>query len=236
VAPQVRAAAMRLLARAGFEVAPAEGEGCCGALSEHLGRRSEAQAMASANLAAWARAGEAVAIVTTAAGCGTMLKAYGRLLGEPGAEAAGRARDILEFIAEVGLPRVTRATGLAVAYHAACSLQHGQQIKAAPPRLLAEAGFDVRPVAEGHLCCGSAGVYNILQPEIATRLRDRKAANIAATGAAAVAAGNVGCIAHLAPALAQPVVHPVELLDWATGGPVPVELSRLKGEQLRATT
>lgn len=219
MAPQVRAAAIRLIARAGFEVVLAEGEGCCGALSEHLGRADEARAMARANLAAWARAGRVDAIVTTAAGCGTMLKAYGRLVGE-----AVPARDILEFIAEVGLPATVKTPPLAVAYHAACSLQHGQQIKAAPPRLLAEAGFEVTPVAEGHLCCGSAGVYNILQPELATRLRDRKAANINAAGAAVVAAGNVGCMAQLAPALDAPVVHPVELLDWATGGPRPAAL------------
>ena len=219
MAPQVRAAAVRLLSRAGFEVVLASGEGCCGALSEHLGRAEEARAMARANLAAWGRAGKITAIVTTAAGCGTMLKSYGRVVGE-----TVPAKDILEFIDEVGLPAERRALSLAVAYHAACSLQHGQQIKAAPPRLLAEAGFDVRLVAEGHLCCGSAGAYNILQSDLATRLRDRKAANIAATGATVVAAGNVGCMAQLAPALAMPVVHPVELLDWATGGPKPAAL------------
>jgi len=216
MAPQVRAAAIRLLTRAGFEVVLAEGEGCCGALSEHLGRADEAREMARANLAAWARAGQVDAIVTTAAGCGTMLKAYGRLVGQ-----SVPAKDILEFIAEAGLPPLVKVPPLAVAYHAACSLQHGQQIRTAPPRLLAEAGFEVRTVAEGHLCCGSAGVYNILQPELATRLRDRKAANVNATGAAVVAAGNVGCMAQLAPVLTAPVVHPVELLDWATGGPRP---------------
>jgi glycolate oxidase iron-sulfur subunit len=220
MAPQVRAAAIRLIVRAGYEVVLAEGEGCCGALSEHLGRADEARAMARANLAAWARAGKVDAIVTTAAGCGTMLKAYGRLVGQ-----AVPARDILEFIAEVGLPERVKTPPLSVAYHAACSLQHGQQIKAIPPRLLAEAGFEVRPVGEGHLCCGSAGVYNILQPELATRLRDRKAANINATGAAVVAAGNVGCMAQLAPVLDAPVAHPVELLDWATGGPKPQALA-----------
>jgi len=222
MAPQVRAAAIRLMVRAGYEVVLVEGEGCCGALSEHLGRADEAKAMARANLAAWARAGKVDAIVTTAAGCGTMLKAYGRLVGE-----AVPARDILEFIAEVGLPERVKTPPLSVAYHAACSLQHGQQIKAVPPRLLAEAGFDVRPVAEGHLCCGSAGVYNILQSELATRLRDRKAANINAAGAEVVAAGNVGCMAQLAPVLDAPVVHPVELLDWATGGPKPAAVGRL---------
>lgn len=223
MAPQVREAAMRLIARAGYEVVLAEGEVCCGALSEHLGRADEARGMARANLAAWARAGQVDAIVTTAAGCGTMLKAYGRLVGQ-----SVPARDILEFIAEAGLPPPVKIPRLAVAYHAACSLQHGQQIKAVPPRLLAEAGFEVRTVAEGHLCCGSAGVYNILQPDLATRLRDRKAANVNATGAAVVAAGNVGCMAQLAPVLDAPVVHPVELLDWATGGPRPAALQSVR--------
>lgn len=219
MAPQIRAAAIRLITRAGYEVILAPGEGCCGALSEHLGRADEAKTMARTNLRVWRTVGQVDAVVTTAAGCGTMLKTYERVAGE-----AVPARDILEFIAEVGLPPVTAPSGLAVAYHAACSLQHGQQIKAAPPTLLAQAGFDVRPVAEGHLCCGSAGVYNILEPDLATRLRDRKAANIARTGAAVVTAGNIGCIAQLAPVLAAPVVHPVELLDWATGGPKPATL------------
>jgi glycolate oxidase iron-sulfur subunit len=226
MAPSIRAAAIRLLTRAGFEVVLAEGEGCCGALSEHLGRAEEAQAFAAANVRAWTRAGPFDAIVTTAAGCGTTLKAYDHLLPDDAgaAKAAATARDILEFIAEVGLPPATRTPGLSVAYHAACSLQHGQQVKVAPARLLAEAGFEVRTVPEGHLCCGSAGVYNILQPELAGRLRTRKAANIARTGAEVVAAGNVGCIAQLAPALETPIIHPVELLDWATGGPKPAGL------------
>lgn len=228
VAPQVRAAAIRLLARAGYEVVLAEGEGCCGALSQHLGRAGEAKAMARANLAAWGRAGKVDAIVTTAAGCGTMLKGYRHLVGQD-----VPAKDILEFVAEAGLPPVGKAQGTVVAYHAACSLQHGQQIKTQPPRLLVEAGFDVRLPAEGHLCCGSAGVYNILQSDLATRLRDRKAANIAATRAAVVAAGNVGCMAQLAPALSTPIVHPVELLDWATGGPKPAAMEAPEPDRLR---
>jgi glycolate oxidase iron-sulfur subunit len=193
----------------------AEGEGCCGAISLHLGRAAEARAFARANLAAWAAAGELSAVITTAAGCGTMLKSYGEDFA---------AYDLLEFVAREGLPPVEAPSGLAVAYHAACSLQHGQQIKAEPPRLLAEAGFEVRAIAEGHLCCGSAGTYSILQPEISGRLRDRKAANIEKTGAAVVAAGNVGCMAQLGPSLSMPIVHPVELLDWATGGPKPAAL------------
>lgn len=226
MAPSIREAAIRLITRAGFEVVLVEGEGCCGALSEHLGRAQEARAFATANVRAWTAAGPFDAIVTTAAGCGTALKGYGRLLrGDPEASStASRSRDVLEFIAEVGLPPTTRTPGLVVAYHAPCSLQHGQKIKAAPKALLMKAGFDVREPVEAHLCCGSAGVYNILQPELATRLRDRKAGNLRRTGADVVAAGNVGCIAQMAPALAAPVIHPVELLDWATGGPKPAGL------------
>ncbi|WP_309604103.1 glycolate oxidase subunit GlcF [Phenylobacterium sp.] len=229
MAPSIRAAAIRLITRAGFEVALVEGEVCCGALSEHLGRAEEARGFAAANLAAWSRAGPFAAIVTTAAGCGTTLKGYDRRVAGEAASthAAAITRDVLEFIEEVGLPPVTRPGRISVAYHAPCSLQHGQQLKAGPARLLAEAGFEVRQVAEGHLCCGSAGVYNILQPALAGRLRDRKAANIARTGAAVVSAGNIGCIAQLAPALDAPVIHPVELLDWATGGPAPAGLEQL---------
>jgi glycolate oxidase iron-sulfur subunit len=226
MAPSIRAATIRLIARAGYEVVLVEGEGCCGALPEHLGRADEARDLAAVNVAAWTRAGPFDAIVTTAAGCGTTLKAYGqRLAGDAeAAQAAGRARDILEFIGEVGLPPVTKPGKLSVAYHAPCSLQHGQGIKTGPAELLAQAGFEVRPIAEGHLCCGSAGVYNILQPELAGRLRARKAVNIARTQAQVVAAGNVGCIAQIAPAVTIPTVHPVELLDWATGGPKPAGL------------
>jgi glycolate oxidase iron-sulfur subunit len=226
MAPSIRDATIRLITRAGFEVVLVEGEGCCGALSEHLGRAREARAFAAANVRAWTAAGPFDAIVTTAAGCGTALKGYGHLLrGDPEASSmASRSRDVLEFVAEVGLPPTTRRPGLVVAYHAPCSLQHGQQIKAAPRALLMEAGFEVREPVEAHLCCGSAGVYNILQPELATRLRDRKADNLRRTGADVVAAGNVGCIAQMAPALAAPVIHPVELLDWATGGPRPTGL------------
>jgi glycolate oxidase iron-sulfur subunit len=192
--------------------------------------------MAAKNLRAWDRVGPVDAIVTTAAGCGTTLKAYGHLLGAEGLATAAQAKDILEFIGEVGLPEVVRPGRLAVAYHAPCSLQHGQGIKVGPAALLAQAGFEVREPAEAHLCCGSAGVYNILQPALAGQLRDRKAANLSRTGARVVAAGNIGCMAQIAPAVDMAVVHPVELLDWATGGPEPAALGPLEhlaGKQLK---
>ncbi|HEY3951237.1 glycolate oxidase subunit GlcF [Phenylobacterium sp.] len=224
--PTIRDAAIRLLTRAGYDVVLAAGEGCCGALSEHLGRTEEAAGFARRNLRTWERAGPFDAIVTTAAGCGTTLKAYAhRLPGDPAAASAAQiARDVLELVAEAGLPPVTRPGRLSVAYHAPCSLQHGQGIRAEPAALLAQAGYEVRPIAEGHLCCGSAGVYNILQPQLAGRLRARKAIAMQKTGAVIVAAGNVGCIAQMRGAVPMPVVHPVELLDWATGGPMPPTL------------
>jgi glycolate oxidase iron-sulfur subunit len=216
LSPQARAAAARVLTRMGFEVLTVAGEVCCGALSEHLGRAGEAEAMARTNLAAWARVGPFDAIITTAAGCGTALKSYARLVG-----SSAPARDILEFIAEAGPPPMAAPERLTIAYHSACSLRHGQGIVEAPTHLLRAAGFEVQTPAESHLCCGSAGVYNILQPEIATRLRDRKADRLNAVGADVIAAGNVGCAAQLGPVVGAPIVHPVELLDWASGGPKP---------------
>lgn len=219
LSPQARTAAARLLTRMGFEVLTVAGEGCCGALSEHMGRVAEAEAMARTNVAAWAAAGPVDAIITTAAGCGTALKSYGRLVGQ-----SVPARDILEFIAQVGPPPMSAPEPLTVAYHAACSLRHGQGIVETPQRLLETAGYAVKVPAESHLCCGSAGVYNILQSEIATRLRDRKADRLNAIEADVVAAGNVGCAAQLSEVVRAPIVHPVELLDWACGGPRPAAI------------
>jgi glycolate oxidase iron-sulfur subunit len=230
LAPQVRAATVRLLGRMGYRTVFVRGEGCCGGLTHHMGKAEAARAAARRNIEAWSAElarGEVAAILSTASGCGVALKDYGHMFRENAglAEAARRvsdlAQDIVEFIDRVGLPEVIDHPPLSVAYHAACSLQHGQKITAAPKRLLAAAGFDVRDVAEGHLCCGSAGTYNILQPEIAGQLRDRKLANIDRTGAEVVAAGNIGCLTQIASGSARPVVHTVELLDWATGGPRP---------------
>jgi len=236
VAPAINEATIRLLTRHGIEVVVAAGAGCCGALTHHMGREAPARAAAQATIAAWSREIDGAgldAIVVNASGCGTMVKDYGFMFREDPlwARRAERvsaiARDISEVLSEIGLVPATRATGLAIAYHSACSLQHGQKITAQPKALLAAAGFTVRDVPEGHLCCGSAGTYNLLQPELAGALRERKLRNIAATRPDAVATGNIGCIAQLAPAASVPVLHTVELLDWATGGPLPVKLNGL---------
>jgi glycolate oxidase iron-sulfur subunit len=232
LSPQINEATVRLLTRHGCEVVVAKGVGCCGALNHHLGQ-DEGRALARASILAWSREielGGLDAIIMNASGCGTTVKDYGFMFrGDP--ELAERARmvsslacDVTELMSEIGLHSHVNGAGLRVAYHSACSLQHGQKIHNEPKRLLSEAGFIVLDPPEGHLCCGSAGTYNLLQPEIATRLRDRKVANIESVSPELIAAGNVGCIAQIASGTAIPVVHTVELLDWATGGPRPRNL------------
>jgi glycolate oxidase iron-sulfur subunit len=237
LAPEINEATIRLLTRHGCEVVVPRGSGCCGSLVHHLGHEAEALAFARADIDAWERerlADGLDAIVINASGCGTQVKDYGFMLREDPAyaERAGRiaalARDITEIIETLGLrptsPEVA-ASRRRVAYHSACSMQHGQRIHGGPKALLTQAGFEALDVPEGHLCCGSAGTYNLLQPEIAGKLRERKLANIAQTRPDIVATGNIGCITHLAPGCAAPVVHTVELLDWATGGPMPRALA-----------
>jgi glycolate oxidase iron-sulfur subunit len=231
VAPEINEATIRLLTRHGCEVVVVEGSGCCGALVHHLGQEAPALAFARANIDAWERGGPLDAIVINASGCGTTVKDYGFMLREDPAYApkaariSALARDVSEVAASLGIERRTEeGRGLRVAYHSACSLQHGQKLHSEPKTLLTAAGFDAVDVPEGHLCCGSAGTYNLLQPELATTLRDRKLGNIALTGAAVVAAGNVGCITQLTVGASVPVVHTVELLDWASGGPIPPAL------------
>jgi glycolate oxidase iron-sulfur subunit len=204
--------------------------GCCGALSHHLGRREEAGHFAGRlieNLRAVSAVGELTAIVVNASGCGTQLKDYGFMLRNDPRLAADAARfsalsrDITEVLAQAPLPVQPLPQRPVVAYHSACSMQHGQKLDALPRRLLKEAGFELREIAEGHLCCGSAGSYNILQSKIAAQLRDRKLDHIQRTGADVVATGNVGCIMQLRSGSTLPIVHTVELLDWACGGPRP---------------
>ena len=231
--PGINASTARLLARFGVEVVVPAGEGCCGALVHHMGREDDALAAARRNVDAWTReieAGGLDAIIITASGCGTTIKDYGFMLrldlayAEKAARVSALAKDITEYLATLDLPEPDTRPGLTVAYHSACSMQHGQKILRQPKDLLARAGFHVREPAEGHLCCGSAGTYNILQPEISRTLRDRKVRNIEATGAVAVATGNIGCITQIASGSNLPVIHTVQLLDWAWGGPKPAML------------
>src|SRR5881394_264108 len=225
--PSINAATIRVLTRAGCEVVTISG--CCGSLVHHLGREREALATGARvieQVDAELRGGGLDALVANASGCGTHAKDYGYLfrdheLRAPAAVASAKARDVTELLAELGLPVPRAAPRIAVAYHSACSMQHGQKLDEPPRALLREAGFDVLEIAEGHLCCGSAGTYNILQPVLAAQLRERKLANVARTGAAVIATGNIGCIAQLKAGTDLPVVHTVELLDWATGGPAP---------------
>ncbi len=238
LAPHINAATIRLFNRLGVEVITPQSQGCCGALVHHMGREAAAHAAAKKNIDAWMAEieGEGLdAIVINASGCGTTVKDYAHMLREDGeyAEKARRisdlAKDVSEVLDTLEIKPSTRLPKLKIAYHSACSLQHGQQIRDLPKRLLADAGFEVADIPEGHLCCGSAGVYNVLQPDIATRLRDRKVENIDRVAPDVVATGNIGCITQIGGGTATPVVHTVELLDWVTGGPEPKALAEKVG-------
>ncbi len=217
-------ATIRLLRRLGCEVVVPRGMGCCGALTHHMGRAAESHAAAQSNIAAFmteVRNDGLDAIVINTSGCGTTVKDYGHMIGSEDAKAVSAlALDISELLARIGLPEGT-PKGLRVAYHAACSLQHGQQVKAAPKDLLKRVGFTVVEPADSHLCCGSAGTYNLLQPEISQQLKIRKVQTLQAKLPDIIAAGNIGCMMQIGSGTGVPVVHTVELLDWATGGPKP---------------
>ena len=222
-------ATIRLLRRLGCEVVVAKGAGCCGALTHHMGKEDLAHGSAAANIRAWMaekREHGLDGIVINTSGCGTTVKDYGHMfrsdpaLAGDAATVAGMTRDISELLVQIGLPEGA-AKAQRVAYHAACSLQHGQQIKTAPKDLLKRAGFQVVEPADGHLCCGSAGTYNLLQPEISHEIKRRKVATLEAKTPDIIAAGNIGCMMQIGSGTGIPVVHTVELLDWATGGPKP---------------
>jgi glycolate oxidase iron-sulfur subunit len=235
LAPSITQATLRVLNRHGVEVVIAPGEVCCGSLEHHMGREAAALAKARAQVDAWILEieGEGLdAIIVNISGCGTTVKDYGFMLRTDPAYAkkaervSSLTRDVSEYLSELGLQATNARPPLTVAYHSACSLQHGQRVHHAPKDLLATCGFAVKEVPEAHLCCGSAGTYNILQPDLATRLRDRKIGNIEKIAPDVIAAGNIGCMMQIASGTTTPVVHSVELLDWATGGPVP---ERLRG-------
>jgi glycolate oxidase iron-sulfur subunit len=235
LSPNINEAAARVLSRHGVEVVFPAGEGCCGSLAHHMGREHEALAMVRANVDAWTAEIESQgldAILVTASGCGTTIKDYGFMLrndpayADKAAKVSALARDISEYLATVTLQPAENPPALNVAYHGACSLTHGQKITRQPKQILLDVGFAVQDIPEGHICCGSAGTYNILQPELAGQLRERKVRNIERIKPDVIAAGNIGCLTQIAAGTAIPVVHPVELVDWATGGPIPAVLDR----------
>jgi glycolate oxidase iron-sulfur subunit len=230
LAPRINQAAINLLTRHGIEVVLVKDEQCCGALTHHMGRDDDALGRARANIRVWMVEAEREgldAILVTTSGCGTVIKDYGFMLREepefakPAAKISALTKDITEYVGSLSLQPTQQHSDIVVAYHSACSLQHGQKITQAPKELLSKNGFVVKDVPESHLCCGSAGTYNILQPGIANKLRDRKIANIAMVKPDVIAAGNIGCMVQIAGGTSVPVVHTIELLDWATGGPRP---------------
>jgi glycolate oxidase iron-sulfur subunit len=221
-------ATIRVLQRLGCEVVVAEGAGCCGALTHHMGKTSESHATAAKNIRAWAKEmdGEGLdAIVINTSGCGTTIKDYGHMFREDAlagdaTRVADIAMDISELLMELDIPEGDKK-GMTVAYHAACSLQHGQQIKTFPKDLLRLVGFKVVEPADSHLCCGSAGTYNLMQPVISKQLKARKVETLEAKNPDVIAAGNIGCMMQIGGGTELPIVHTVELIDWATGGPEP---------------
>ena len=233
--PEINEATISLLTRFGIEVVAPAGEVCCGSLVHHMGREEAAMEAARRNVDVWLEEIEREgldAIIVTASGCGTTIKDYGFMLrldlayAGKAARVSALAKDVTEYLATLDLPP-QEAKGLTVAYHSACSMQHGQKITTLPKTLLKTAGFAVRDPAEGHLCCGSAGTYNILQPAISQKLKARKVRSIEATKPDLIATGNIGCITQIATGTEIPILHTVELLDWAYGGKKPAALSRL---------
>jgi len=231
--PEINGALIALLNRLGIEVVLPKGEGCCGALVHHMGREEDAHHSARNNIDVWTAEidkGGLDAIIITTSGCGTTVKDYGFMLrhdqayAEKAARISALAKDMSEYLASIDMGKPAHSPKLVVAYHSACSLQHGQKVTLEPKELLRRAGFIVKDIPEGHLCCGSAGTYNILQSEIATKLRDRKVKNIKTTTPDVIAAGNIGCITQIASAADIPVIHTIKLINWAWGGEKPQEL------------
>ena len=230
--PGINEATISLLNALGVEVVIAEGESCCGSLTHHMGKEAQALASVRNNVDVWTREienGGLDAIIITASGCGTTIKDYGHMLASDPAYAAraariaGLARDITEYLSTLELPQLP-LNGKTVAYHSACSMQHGQKITGLPKTLLQRAGYKVKEPAEGHLCCGSAGTYNMLQPEISAQLKDRKVRNIEATRPDMIATGNIGCMTQIATATAIPIFHTIELLAEAYSNAAGVDL------------
>ncbi len=231
--PAINEATIRLLVRHGCEVVVVGGQGCCGAMAHHMGRMERAREQALVNLRAFAAEvdkGGLDAIIFNASGCGLSLIEYNRLFADDPewAEVAKRfsqlCRDVCQVMGDLKLAPSVLSNALPVAYHSACTMRHGLKLIDEPKRLLEKAGFTVRDPVESHVCCGSAGTYSLLQPELSTLLLERKVANLEKLEAGVIATGNIGCLDHIAGGTALPVVHTAELLDWATGGPKPSNL------------
>jgi len=222
--PEINAATIRLLNRLGFEVVVSKGEACCGSLTHHMGKEHDALARARRTIDQWTD-DKVDSVIITASGCGTTIKDYGFMFRDEPAYAqkakaiSAKAKDITEFLAALNLPHA-KAQGR-VAYHSACSMQHGQQIKSVPQQLLRNAGFEVVEPKDSHLCCGSAGTYNIMQPEISAKLREKKLSTLKPLQADFIATGNIGCITQLQSGAGIPILHTVQLLEWAYGGDRP---------------
>jgi glycolate oxidase iron-sulfur subunit len=223
LAPQINAATRRVLDRLGINTVIAPGGGCCGALSHHLDAPDEAGEFMRRNIDAWWPAIEAgaEAIVVTASGCAPMVKDYGRLLADDTgyAEKAGcvseLARDISEVISKEQPSDSQRAATVnqKIAFHSPCTLQHAQQLDGIVEKLLVQAGYELLPVADSHLCCGSAGTYTILQPQLAAQLRDNKLTTLQEHGPAMIATANIGCLTHMESHARVPVRHWIELIE-----------------------
>ena len=231
--PQINDATVRLLTRLGAEVVIPPDMGCCGALTFHMGERQHSLKLMQRAIEVWHReleTGGLDAIVLNTSGCGTAIKEYDHIFrhdpqwADKAKAVVERVRDVSEVVAQLGLGAANNAPALKVAYHDACSLQHGQHVTEPPRQLLKAAGFEVVEVPEGHICCGSAGTYNMLRPQLAQQLQARKVEHIASVAPQIVAAGNIGCMEQIAARAEMPVVHTVELLDWATGGPAPAQV------------
>ncbi|MDA8585637.1 glycolate oxidase subunit GlcF [Rhodobacteraceae bacterium] len=227
-------ATIRLLTRIGAEVVIAREAGCCGALVHHMGQEAKSHAQAANNIRAWTDEGPFDGIIINTSGCGTTIKDYGHMfrndaLAKDAAEISAKAMDVSEVVEKLNLPEGA-PKNLRVAYHSACSLQHGQKIKTTPENLLRTAGFEVVEPENSHLCCGSAGTYNLLQPEISGELKNRKVKTLEAKSPDLISAGNIGCMMQIGSGTDVPIVHTVELLDWATGGPCPKALADLKSK------
>jgi len=236
--PKINEATIRILTRYGVEVVVAPGAGCCGALTHHMGKADASHAAAAANIRAWRgemKLSGLDRVVINTSGCGTTVKDYGFMfrddpvLAQDAATISEIACDVSELLSELDLKPTGDTPRLKVGYHSACSMQHGQKITKLPMDLLRSAGFEILAIPEGHICCGSAGTYNLLQPDLANQLRDRKIKNIESVAPQIIATGNIGCMVQIASGTQTPVVHTVELLDWATGGPIPQSLKSEAG-------